>query len=76
MQGRDDGVISEDAQIAGTYLHGVFDEAESREALLRWAGLPHVALIDYHQIREDAIDRLADEMESTLDIARLISLLR
>jgi len=76
LQGRDDGMISEDSEIAGTYLHGVFDEAESREALLRWAGLPHVASIDYHQIREDAIDRLADEMESTLDIARLISLLR
>lgn len=75
VQGRDDGVISNDSQIAGTYLHGVFDQAESREALLNWAGLSNVTAIDYHQIQEDAIERLADEMEATLDIDRMISLL-
>ncbi len=72
----EDGAISEDEQIAGTYLHGVFDEAESRKALLDWAGLIDVATIDYYQVQQDAIERLADEMEATLDIGQIVSLLR
>jgi len=75
VQERKDGVICENSQIAGTYLHGVFDQAESREALLNWAGLSNVAAIDYYQIQEDALERLADEMEATLDMNRIISLL-
>ncbi len=73
LAGHDDGAISKDEQIAGTYLHGVFDEAESREALLHWVGLTNVVAIDYYQIQEDAIERLADEMEATLDIEQIVS---
>jgi len=62
-------------KIAGIYLHGIFDEAESRQANLYWAGLPDISEIDYHRMQEDAIDRLADEMEATLDIEKMVSFL-
>jgi adenosylcobyric acid synthase len=75
IDGHADGAISEDGQIIGSYLHGLFDEAASRGALLRWAGLRQVEEMDYLQLREDAIDQLADELERTLDLERIKSCL-
>jgi len=70
-----DGVISEDGQIIGSYLHGLFDEAEAREAILTWAGLKNVTAIDYHALLEKGIDRVADEMERALDLETIFALL-
>ena len=75
VDGRADGAMSEDGLILGSYLHGLFDEAPAREALLRWAGLGQVEAFDYHALREQAIDRLADELERALDIAAIERLL-
>ena len=61
-----DGARSDDGRILGTYLHGLFDEPEAREALLRWAGLADPEATDYHALREAGIDRLADAMEAHL----------
>ena len=73
IDNRADGAISADGQIIGSYLHGLFDEAASRGAILRWAGLRQVEEMDYLQLREDAIDQLADELERTLDLERIKS---
>ncbi|MCP4980801.1 MAG: cobyric acid synthase [Gammaproteobacteria bacterium] len=70
-----DGAISADGQIMGCYLHGLFDEADSRAAILRWAGLQQVQELDYHQIRENAIEQLADELERALDLELIKSYL-
>jgi len=70
-----DGAIAADGQIIGTYLHGLFDESASRDAVLRWAGLDQVEPLDYAQLRENAIDQLADELERALDLERIRSCL-
>ena len=75
IDGRGDGAISADKRVLGTYLHGVFDQAESRAALLRWAGLSEPVAIDYFSLREQAIDRLADELERALDIDQILELI-
>jgi len=72
---RTDGVVSDDGQIIGTYLHGIFDHSAAREALLRWAGLAEVAPLDYHAIVERNIDRLADELERALDMEKIVRML-
>lgn len=72
---RFDGAISSDGQILGTYVHGLFDESASRAAILRWAGLGQIRDIDYFGLREESLDRLADELERSLDIARIESFL-
>ncbi|MBA1278552.1 cobyric acid synthase [Stutzerimonas stutzeri] len=69
--GRMDGAISEDGQVLGTYLHGLFESATACEALLRWAGLEDAQRVDYHALRERDIERLADLVEVHLD-ARLL----
>ncbi|MBW8902230.1 MAG: cobyric acid synthase, partial [Massilia sp.] len=39
IDGRPEGACSDDGQVLGTYLHGLFDHADACAALLRWAGL-------------------------------------
>ena len=79
---RPDGCVSDDGQILGTYLHGLFDHPAACDALLNWAsgalnwaggaftyaGGAAVAMAD---VREAAIDRLADTLEAQLDLAAL-----
>jgi adenosylcobyric acid synthase len=65
--GRMDGAISEDGQVLGTYLHGLFESPAVCEALLRWAGLENAQRVDYHALRERDIERLADLVEAHLD---------
>ncbi|WP_338460701.1 cobyric acid synthase [Azotobacter vinelandii DJ] len=72
--GRCDGALSEDGQVLGTYLHGLFESPAACDALLRWAGLREVASPDYHALRERDIERLADLVEAHLDGARLRAL--
>ena len=58
-----DGVCSEDGQIAGTYLHGLFDHPDATGALLEWAGLSTEVSVDVNRIREQQLDRLADALQ-------------
>ena len=69
--GRADGAISDDGQVLGTYLHGIYEAPDACAALLRWAGLREPQIIDYAMVRERAIDTLADAVERHLDIRRM-----
>jgi len=68
--GRHDGAMSADGQVAGTYLHGLFDHPEACAQLLQWAGLTsqQATSQDYRQLHDLHIDRLADAMEAGLDV--------
>ncbi|HRF45317.1 MAG TPA: cobyric acid synthase [Candidatus Competibacteraceae bacterium] len=66
-----DGARSDDGQILGTYLHGLFDAAPARDALLRWAGLAVRETPDYRQLCEEGINRLADAIGEHLDLRML-----
>ncbi|MDR3135385.1 MAG: cobyric acid synthase [Deltaproteobacteria bacterium] len=73
--GHPDGAFSLDNQVAGTYLHGLFESPEGARAILAWAGLKAASPIDYHKIREREINRLADLVERYLDTKFILSLL-
>jgi len=66
-----EGAISVDNQVAGTYLHGLFDHAQSCAAWLQWAGLQVQEPFDYEKLRSDELDRLADCVEQHLDWDKL-----
>ncbi|HIA45893.1 MAG TPA: cobyric acid synthase [Methylococcaceae bacterium] len=70
-----DGAISNDNQILGTYLHGLFESSPACAALLNWAGLDKIKTHDYHALREDAINRLGTAVQEHLDTNTLIELL-
>jgi len=72
IAGRDEGAVSEDGQVIGTYLHGLFDDADACAALLHWAGLHSDHRVDTAALREASLDRIADAAEPLL--ARLLDL--
>ena len=74
--GRADGAVSIDGQILGTYVHGLFEEPSACAALLRWAGLAAPLGLDHARRREEMLDRLADAVETSLDISRLLPKVR
>lgn len=74
--GRRDGAISPDGQVACTWLHGLFDEPAALRALLAWAGLHDATPVDIRAMREASLQRLADAVEAHLDVACLEGLLR
>ncbi|MCP4933276.1 MAG: cobyric acid synthase [bacterium] len=75
LEGRFEGAFSNDEQIIGTYLHGVFDQPSACTALLQWAGLKQVAPSQFEQTREQQIDRLADALEEHLDMDQIFKLI-
>ncbi len=73
--GDSDGMMSDDRQVFGCYLHGLFDEPQALNFFLRWGGLKEENIyesnVDIQQMREQEIDRLADEIERHLDLRLL-----
>lgn len=67
LDSRPEGAVSHDNQIAGTYLHGLFDQQEACAAWLTWAGLTTQKRFDYEQLKNDELNRLADCVEVHLD---------
>jgi adenosylcobyric acid synthase len=66
IDGRPEGARSADNQILGTYLHGLFDHPEACKALLEWAGLNSVVVMDAAQLRETSLNRIADAAQPLL----------
>jgi len=64
---RNDGVISADNNVLGTYLHGIFDTPCACHHLLNWAGLKSNSEVDLNIVREQQLERLADCLEQHLD---------
>lgn len=71
----DDGALSADNQVMGTYLHGLFDEPGMLEHWLEWAGMQDVEAFDYIAFRDSQIERLADAVEAEISLAALLKLL-
>ncbi len=69
LEGCSDGVLTE--QVAGTYLHGLFESAAACAAVLRWAGWAEATGLDYRAVQEAGIERLADACETYLDLERI-----
>ncbi len=72
LDDRTDGARSLDGRIEGTYLHGVFANDLFRQAWIRRAGGAADATRRHHVAVEQAIDRLADEVEAAIDTDALL----
>ena len=70
LDGRPDGMVSEDGRVFGCYLHGLFDEPEALNLLLQWAGCASRASRSTAEILDAAIDRLTDALEAALDVEK------
>lgn len=67
-----EGALSDDGQILGTYLHGLFDHPQACAVLLDWAGLAQQdTAFDYTALREGGLNKLADTLEMHLNWRKL-----
>ncbi|MCA3511848.1 MAG: cobyric acid synthase [Rhodobacter sp.] len=71
--GTQEGAVSADGRVMGTYLHGLFCEDRFRAAFLAGLGLAPSGL-GYGALVQGTLDELADHLEQHLDIDALLAL--
>ena len=75
----DDGAVSADGNVVGTYVHGLFDDDGFRHriigALRNSCGLsPPRAAAQYTALRDARLERLAEHVKHALDIVSILEL--
>lgn len=75
LEEKNDGAISDDGLIIGSYLHGLFESTESCNTLLEWAGLKNTSAPDYRAQREQGINQLSDCVGENINMNQLIAIL-
>lgn len=61
--GREEGFVSAEDNIAGSYCHGLFDSAEACQSLLSWCGVQVAKSLGLAEHREQQLQRLADSLQ-------------
>ncbi|MER8553706.1 cobyric acid synthase [Mesorhizobium sp. M0976] len=75
INGVDDGAISADGKVSGTYMHGLFSADAFRAKFLESLGVKGGG-IDYRAEVERALDEIAAELETHLDCDAIFGLAR
>ncbi|MER8885161.1 cobyric acid synthase [Mesorhizobium sp. M0663] len=75
INGIDDGAISADGKVSGTYMHGLFSADAFRAKFLESLGVKGGG-IDYRAEVEQALDEIAAELETHLDCDAIFGLAR
>ncbi|MFD0929058.1 cobyric acid synthase [Methylophilus glucosoxydans] len=75
VSGQAEGALSEDGQVAGSYIHGLFDHPQACAAWLQWAGLSEQVAYDYTQLREQSLEKLADSVQQHFNWSALAAYL-
>ena len=70
-----DGMVNDDDNVLGSYVHGLFDQPDLLQALLSWAGLKEAEVFDYPQFRDQQFEKLADAVEQAIPYQRIVDLL-
>ncbi|MCF6102541.1 cobyric acid synthase [Mesorhizobium muleiense] len=75
INGADDGAVSADGKVSGSYLHGLFSADAFRAKFLENLGV-NSGGIDYRAEVERALDEIAAELETHLDCDAIFGLAR
>ena len=70
--------MSTDDLIAGTYLHGLFDQEEVTRAILNWVNPNHQIkkFIDIATHREKQLERLSSVCEQHLNMDKVMEIMQ
>ncbi len=76
----DDGAVSEDGNVWGTYIHGIFNNDNFRRAILNeirsMRGLPLQGLVCFNTKRDEGIRELARVVRDNIDMRRIYDVVR
>ncbi|WP_033076923.1 cobyric acid synthase [Thalassotalea sp. ND16A] len=71
INGKDEGYVSADQQIIGSYWHGIFDTPSALKLIMQWAGAILGESKSFKQQQNIAIDKLADAIAVDLDFNKI-----
>ena len=74
LDGRPEGVVSEDGKIIGCYVHGLFSSDDFRHDFLNQIRAREVSSVSYDRQVETTLDELADHFERHLDIPEVMKI--
>ena len=69
---RPDGAVSADGRVMGCYLHGLLASDGFRRSLLERLSPRGRALVEFEAVVESALDRLADHLDTHLDLDAML----
>jgi len=75
VNGENQGLLTSDNQIAGCYLHGIFDTPEALKLIMQWVGSDIAESISIDELENIAIDRIGDACQKYLDMEKIDKLL-
>ena len=73
--GREDGAVARNTHVIGHYVHGMFSDDAQRRAFVAWLGA-RPSSFDYEAGIDETLDRLANHLETHLDLDRMLGLAR
>ena len=76
LDGRNEGAVSADGRVAGCYLHGLFAADGFRAKFLEDLGAEADRGLDFEAMVDRTLDRLADHLETVVDLDRLLAIAR
>lgn len=76
IKGENQGLLTQDNQIAGCYLHGIFDMPEALQLIMHWAGSDIRQSISVDELENIAINRISDACQQYLEMDKIDKLLR
>ncbi|WP_181704190.1 cobyric acid synthase [Chthonobacter albigriseus] len=73
VEGVEEGAVSADGRVFGTYCHGLFAHDGQRRRLLAWMGA-RTSDLDYETRIDAVLDRLADHLERHVNCESLLAI--
>ncbi len=75
INGKAQGTLSDDEQVAGCYIHGLFDQPKALTLFIKWAGFEVKVQPSIAMIEEQAIERVSQACKKYLDMGKLKQLI-
>lgn len=69
------GAVSHDGQIAGCYLHGLFDQGQALQLFMSWLDFEVTLAPSIETLEEEAINRVANACKAHLDMNKIEKIL-
>ncbi|TYK66363.1 cobyric acid synthase [Colwellia echini] len=71
IKGEKHGLVTSDGQIAGCYLHGLFDQPKALQLFMDWVGFNVVEAPSIEVLEEQAIERVNKACQQHLDMTKI-----